>query len=110
MQHLLFTQKVRPEKRKEYIEEHKNAPKQLLEVLKESGFQREIIWMDGDRIYIYVMSEDVQAAVDSQKKTDIFQDWLEKMEPLLEQVQDYSEEGKISGLEKVFDLEMQLNE
>ncbi len=37
----------------------------------------------------------------------MFQKWLEKMRPLLSEMQDYSEEGRIVKLEKVFDLEEQ---
>ena len=109
MQHILFKQKVKTERRDEYIEAHRNSWPELLEALKESGVEREIIWMDGDYIFIYVMAEDFDGAIDNQKKTDVFQKWIEKMTPLLAEIQDYSDEGRVQGLEKVFDLEVQLS-
>ena len=108
MEHVLFVQRVKPEKRSEYIKEHQNAPRELLQMLRHSGIEREIIWMHKNNVFIYVMGENIQAAVDRQKKTEEFQNWLAKMEPLLDEMQDYSDDGKILGLEKVFDLEEQL--
>jgi L-rhamnose mutarotase len=108
MEHVLFVQKVRPEKKSEYIEAHNNPPADLLRVLRDSGVQREIIWIQGENIYIYVMSDDFKKAITNQGRTSIFQRWVQKMKPLLSEIQDYSGEGSVVQLRKIFDLEEQL--
>lgn len=108
MEHVLFIQKVKPEKRDEYLEAHRNAWPELLEEIKASGVEREIIWIRDDTLYIYVMAENFDEALGKQGESDIFKKWVRKMGPLLAEMQDYSEKGKIIKLEKVFDLEEQL--
>lgn len=108
MDHVLFIQKVRPEKRQEYIEAHRQAWPELLKVLRDSGVERELIWIQGDTLYIYVMAPDFHKAIEGQGRTEVFQRWVRKMQPLLAEMQDYSEGGKVVTLEKVFDLEEQL--
>ncbi len=108
MQHILFKQKVKSDKRAEYVDAHENAWPELLKAIRASGVEREIIWMDGDYIYIYVMAENFDKAIENQKKTEVFPKWVDKMAPLLAEIQDYSDEGRVAGLEKVFDLEAQL--
>lgn len=108
MEHVLFIQKVKPEKKEEYLEAHRNVWPELLKEIRESGVEREIIWMQGENLYVYIMAEDFDAALVQQGKLEIFRRWVEKMDPLLAEMQDYSEEGKIIRLEKVFDLEEQL--
>jgi L-rhamnose mutarotase len=108
VEHVLFVQKVRPEKKDHYIEAHSNPPSDLLRVLRDSGVQREIIWIQGENLFVYVMSEDFGKAVANQGRTRIFQDWVQRMKPLLSEIQDYSGEGTVVRLQKVFDLEEQL--
>ncbi len=108
MEHILFKQKVRPEKREEYIKAHKDCWPDLLRMLKTSGVERELIWIDGDELYIYVMAEHFDAAMEKQSQDSIFQRWVEKMSPLLEVMQDYTGKGNVVRLEKIFDLEAQL--
>ena len=43
-------------------------------------------------------------------KKQIFKDWIRKIEPLLEVIQDFSSKGKVIKLEKIFDLEEQIRE
>ncbi len=109
MEHVMFMQKTRPEKRAEYIKAHAEAWPELLRAIRDSGIQREIIWMEGDRILIYMMTEDFQKAMATLGEKDIFKKWLGKMGPLLAEIQDY-EGGNIVQLQKVFDLETQLED
>ena len=94
--------------KEEYLEAHRNTWPELLKVLRDSGVEREIIWIQGNTLYIYVMAEDFDKAIAQQGKEKVFADWLKKMEPLLDVIQDYSEEGKVMKLEKIFDMEEQL--
>jgi L-rhamnose mutarotase len=105
MDHVLFIQKVRPEKRDAYVKAHRKPPPELIDLIRESGVEREIIWMDEYTLYIYVMAEDFDMAMEFQKKNAVFKQWVKEMEPLLEKIQDYSEKGTVVQLEKVFDLE-----
>jgi L-rhamnose mutarotase len=109
MDHVLFIQKVKPEKKGEYIRAHREPPPELVRMLRESGVEREIIWIQGENLYIYVMAEDFQKAIAHQGKTRVFQDWLLRMQPLLSEIQDYSGEGSVVTVDKIFDLEEQLS-
>jgi len=107
--HIMFMQKVKSEKKEEYISAHKAAWPELLRAIKDSGIDREMIWLFGDYVCIYMMAEDFDDAMLRLSKTDIFKKWSELMGPLLEEMQDYSQGGgNVITLEKVFDLEVQL--
>jgi len=43
MEHVLFVQQVKEDKRKEYINAHREAWPELLRAIKESGIEREMI-------------------------------------------------------------------
>ncbi len=107
----MFIQKVKKDKRDEYIEVHKNAWPELLKAIKESGIEREIIWIDEqNNLYLYFMSENFDDAFKKLAKTQVFKDWIVKMSDLLEIMQDYSDDGKIKKLPKIFDVEQQLRQ
>jgi L-rhamnose mutarotase len=107
--HIMFMQKVKPEKKEEYVRTHKAAWPELLKAIKDSGIEREMIWLFGDYVCIYMMSEDFDNAMLRLSKTDIFKKWSELMKPLLDEMQDYSKGGgNVVTLDKVFDLEAQL--
>ena len=110
MEHIMFVQEVKQDKKDEYIDAHRDIWPELLTAIKESGIEREMIWMHGNYICIYMMSDDFEKAMASLGEKQIFKDWLEKMGPMLAMMQDYSGEGKVIKLEKVFDLEKQLDE
>lgn len=110
MEHILFKQKVKSEKIKEYINAHKNAPQELLNAMKNSGLNNMIIWIDGCELYLYAIADNFDGAYAKLVMTEVFQKWLTIMTPLLDEVQDYSEEGKIQKLNKIFDIEAQLKD
>ena len=107
-EHVLFIQKVRKGKKDDYIDTHKKVWPDLLKAIKESGIDREIIWMLEDKIIIYMMSKDFDSAMQKLGETEIFKKWIEKMDPLLDLMQDYSGKGNIIRLDTIFDLEEQL--
>jgi L-rhamnose mutarotase len=108
MEHVLFKQSMNPDRKEEYLEAHRNVWPDLLKLLRESGVEREFIWVEGENLYIYVMAKDFDRSLGYQGEHKLFQQWVEEMKPLLAEMQDYSEEGRIITLEKVFDLEEQL--
>jgi L-rhamnose mutarotase len=108
--HVMFIQKVKTDKKEEYIQAHKEVWPQLLKAIKGSGIERELIWMFGDHICIYMMSDDFEGAMTRLSKTDVFKKWAEYMDTMLAEMQDYSQGGtNVITLEKVFDLEEQLD-
>lgn len=108
MEHILFIQKVKKEKKDEYIKYHKEAWQDLLKEMKSSGIEREMIWLFDENIIIYVMAENFDESYNKFSRTEVFQKWLQIMTPLLKSVQDYSKKGNIQKLEKIFDLEEQI--
>jgi L-rhamnose mutarotase len=108
MEHILFVQKVKADTKQEYLTAHREPWPELIRTIRESGVEREIIWMQGENLYIYVMAPDFDKAIAHQSRTDVFQRWLDKMKPLLSEIQDYSEDGGVVRMEKIFDLEEHL--
>ena len=108
MEHIVFIQKVKKDKKEKYLKYHKECPKALMEVIKNSGIKREIIWINEEQLIVYIMSDDFEKAMARLVKQSVFKNWTSLMEPLLSEMQDYSQDGKIKNLQKVFDLEEQL--
>ena len=109
-EHSLFVQKVKQGKMGEYKETHKKVWPELMKAIKESGIDRELIWVHGDFIYIYMMSKNFESAMQKLGEKEIFKKWLEKMDRIMDEIQDYSGKGNIITLENVFNLEKQLND
>ena len=59
-EHALFMQKAKPGKMEEYIKVHKKVWPELLKAIKESGIEREFVWVHGDFIYVYMMSKNFE--------------------------------------------------
>ena len=95
MEHVMFVQEVNPDKKDEYIDAHRDAWHDLLTAIKESDIEREMIWLHGNNIYIYMMAEDFDGAMSTLAEKQVFKDWIEKMEPLLAMMQDYSGKGVV---------------
>jgi L-rhamnose mutarotase len=109
MEHILYIQKLKKGKRKQYTKDHKECWPELLEAIKESGIERNIIWLYGDEILIYTMSENFNGSMAKLSRKKIFKDWIRRMKNYLEVIQDFSSKGKVIKLEKIFDLEEQIN-
>jgi len=108
MEHILFIQRVKEDQKNKYIEYHKNCAQDLLNAIKNSGIEREIIWISGEQLFVYVMAQNFDFSMNILTKNEIFKDWLVLMNPLMSEVQDYSEEGRIIKLQEVFNLEKQI--
>lgn len=108
MEHVLFIQRVKEDRKQEYLEAHRNPWSEVVRTIRDSGVKREIIWIQDNTLFVYVMSDNFEKSIAYQNSTPTFRKWLEKMAPLLSEIQDYSGEGTVQRLEKVFDLEEQL--
>jgi len=110
-EHVMFRQKIRPEKTQEYIKAHHEAWPELLKAIKESGIEREFVWVNDNTCYIYMMAKDFNKALSELANTEVFKKWSDKMDGLLAKMQDYSEGAQnVVTFDKVFDLETQLKE
>ena len=108
MDHVLFIQKVKKDKKDKYIEYHKRCAQDLLKEINNAGIEREIIWINDEQLIVYIMARNFDISMDILSEKEIFKDWLVLMSPLLSEVQDYSEKGKIIKLQEVFNLEKQI--
>ncbi len=108
MDHVLFIQKVKKDKKDKYIEYHKSCAQELLKEINDAGIEREIIWVNGEQLIVYIMARNFDVSMDNLSRKEIFKDWLVLMDPLLSEVQDYSDKGKIIKLQEVFNLEKQI--
>ena len=109
-EHVMFVQKVKKEKKQEYINTHVQVWPEVLIAIKESGFEREIVWLFGDYLCIYMMSKNFDNAWKSLTEKEIFKKWTKEiLDPIFTEMQDFSREGRIIRLEKVFDMEEQFN-
>jgi len=106
----MFVQKVRDDRKKEYVKIHREAWKELLFETKKAGFERQILWLFGNNILIYSMAENFDEAITRLEKTDVHKKWQAKMETLLSEAQDFSDSGRIIKLEKIYDLEEQIGQ
>jgi len=54
MDHVMFIQKTKTNKRQEYVESHKSVWPELLKAHRDAGILREIIWMKENYLYLYI--------------------------------------------------------
>lgn len=110
MEHILFKQKVKNDAVEDYINEHKNASHEFLKAFGESGIKRAIVWRDKNNndLFVYMLTDDFKKSMSILINKEIHKKWIAKMEPLLAEIQDYSNENNINSLEKIFDVEEQL--
>ena len=110
MDHILFRQKVKEEYKKEYIKRHKEANNGFLKIFKNAGMKQVIVWLDdkSNDLFVYMMAEDFDTAMKKVVKEEIHDKWVSEMQPMLSDIQDYSEEPNIKQCEKIFDVVEQI--
>jgi len=105
---------LKPEFVEDYKEAHKTLHlgryKELLKVIKDSGVNDEKVFIHKNMIIIYFEAEDLDNSYQIQGKSDIVKQWNEKIKPMFADKYEFNEEEhKLPFLEKVFDLNNQLN-
>lgn len=108
MEQICLILEIKENRINEYISIHKDAKENLLVALKDSGFVNEYIFMLNNYSIIFMESEDVDRAFKIYGATNAAKDWAEKITPLLKKEVEVTKDGKLKGLEKVFDLTQQL--
>ncbi|MCL5070954.1 MAG: L-rhamnose mutarotase [Actinobacteria bacterium] len=110
MEHVMFVEKLKKENRNDYIRIHKEACKEFLKVINNAGIKREIAWLYGDYVFVYVMSEDFKKSRSILEKEDVFKKWIEMTKPFIEDDVINPNNERVTIIEKIFDVEEQLKE
>src|SRR5438034_8942026 len=76
--------KIRQGKENEYVGAHKAVWPELLTAMKKAGVEKEICFVRGNYIFVYVESSDVEVAMQILAADSVNQRWDVYMESLLE--------------------------
>jgi L-rhamnose mutarotase len=85
MAYRAFIGKIRRGKESEYIDAHKAVWPELLAAMKKAGVQKEICFVRGNHIFVYVESFNIDDTMKALSMDSVNQRWDLYMEPLLEQ-------------------------
>ncbi|MBN1624138.1 MAG: L-rhamnose mutarotase [Clostridia bacterium] len=86
----------------EYIKIHKEPWREMLEAIRDSGIDDEIIYFHKNQSIIFMECEDFEASNLKLRSTDVCKRWDDKLVPWFEDVD-------IAFPEKIFDLNQQLD-
>ncbi len=97
-----FVLRVRPDKIDEYVEAHQNVRPEMLAALHEAGIRNYTIFREGNLVFGYFESDDLEAAAAYMGAQEINARWQDTMARLLE---DRVPNAGPPTLEEVFRLE-----
>jgi L-rhamnose mutarotase len=80
-----FVLQVRPEKIDEYVEAHRAVWPDMLQALRDAGIQNYSIFRDGNRVFGYFESEDLDGAASYLAEQEVCTRWQNAMADLLEE-------------------------
>jgi L-rhamnose mutarotase len=80
-----FVLQVRPEKIDEYVEAHRAVWPDMLQALRDAGIQNYSIFRDGNRVFGYFESEDLDRAASYLAEQEVCTRWQNAMADLLEE-------------------------
>jgi L-rhamnose mutarotase len=105
--------KVKPEYLEEYKklhrEIHKGPYRELLKVIRDSGVKEEAVFMYGNLAIIFYEAEDLDMCYQQQGSADVAKRWNDLMSPMFDSSYEFNVSDKLPLLEKVFDLNEQLD-
>jgi L-rhamnose mutarotase len=100
-----FLLKVRPERLAEYKMRHKTVWPEMLEALRETGWQNYSLFLRDDGLLIgYLETPDFQAALSGMASRDVNARWQREMAPFFEALEGRPDEGMFP-LAEVFHLD-----
>ena len=79
-----FVLRVRPEKIVEYVEAHRNVWPEMLVALRGAGIRNYTIFRNGNEVFGYFESDDLEAAVAYMEEQEVNARWQDTMAELLE--------------------------
>ena len=80
-----FVLQVRPEKIDEYVEAHRAVWPDMLQALRDAGIQNYSIFRDGNRVFGYFESDDLDRAASYLAEQEVCTRWQNAMADLLEE-------------------------
>jgi L-rhamnose mutarotase len=79
-----FVLRVRPDKIAEYVEAHRSVWPEMLAALREAGIRNYTIFRNGNEVFGYFESDDLEAAAEHMAQQDVNARWQDAMAGLLE--------------------------
>ena len=105
MQRLALCYRVKPEKKQEYIDAHREIWPEITRGMKEAGCQEMTIFLRGSNLFIYALIEDIEEFNRIRAGDPHYQNWSEWMNRLLEAPFDDEEAGAFAGLQEIWRYE-----
>jgi L-rhamnose mutarotase len=109
MQRVCFLLKVRPALREEYMQRHEAVWPEMLEALKQTGWNNYSLFLDDSGLLVgYLETDDFEAAQAAMASTDVNRRWQESMAPFFEGLDGAGPDESMRTLPLIFQLETQL--
>lgn len=80
-----FVLRVRPDKIAEYVEAHRNVWPEMLAALRDAGIRNYTIFRNGNEVFGYFESDDLEAAGRYMAEQEVNARWQDAMAELLEE-------------------------
>jgi L-rhamnose mutarotase len=80
-----FVLRVRPDKVDEYVEAHRNVWPEMLAALRQAGIRNYTIFRNGNEMFGYFESDDLEAVAAHMGGQDVNARWQDTMAELLEE-------------------------
>ena len=80
-----FVLRVRPEKIDEYVAAHRNVWPEMLAALRDAGISNYSIFRDGNQVFGYFETDDIDATEEYMAAQEVSRRWQEAMADLLEE-------------------------
>ncbi|MCL5073200.1 MAG: L-rhamnose mutarotase [Actinobacteria bacterium] len=93
----------------DYVNIHKNAWAELLKAEKVCGIKEELIWIYKNLSILFIECDDIDQVFKAIEANEIERKWDIKVRPWFKNSQVLDASKKIEALEKIFDLNQQLN-
>lgn len=84
-QRAAFVLRVRPDKLDEYIRAHREVWPEMLDAIRDAGIRNYTIFRDGNRMFGYFETDDLDAAGRHLAKQSVSARWQDAMAELLEE-------------------------
>jgi L-rhamnose mutarotase len=105
MERVCFLLKVRQERLDEYKRRHKSVWPEMLQALRETGWQNYSLFLRSDGLLIgYFETPDLKAALDGMARRGVNERWQREMAPFFENLEGRRPDEGFERLEEVFHL------
>lgn len=106
MKRISFLLKVRQDKIEEYKERHSQVWPEMLQALKETGWNNYSLFLNDDGLLVgYLETEDFEKALTGMAERDVNARWQREMAPYFETLDGKKADEMMVPLEEVFHLD-----